>query len=965
MICRNYLSLRLFLVFLFLSAGLTIFSQQTNSISGKIIDKNSGDPLPGASVIITNTDIGTTTDLNGNFQLKNIKETTVNLTISYVGYESSVIQHDFAKNRNKDYTIKLKPSATELEQVKVEAESDGQVKAFIQQKDASSIKNIVSSEQIEQFPDMNAAEAMQRIPGITLQRDQGEGRFVQLRGTPPELTNFNVNGEQIPSPEGGVRYVGLDIISADQIDVIEITKMLTPDMDGDAIAGTVNIITKRAKSTTPEINATLAGGYSHLRESGNYNVQFSYGQRYGKFGLFMNGSYLKNNYGSDNMEFEYVKSPLWGNQGQGVDNYVVRYREFELSHYNLIRQRTGVSVTMDYEFNQNSMVYIRGMFNNYSDDEIRRRKVYGLDDPLSENYFLYGDVKHDVKDRTKMQNLSTINVGGEQRIGIVKLFYEAAYATAKQNTPDRVFGRFENPGQALAIKFDYSDPDFPKPYFPNEEDLAVALNYSEYEFDRLSMRQEYVTDNNVTGKLDIEIPYLNTQKQKGFLKLGGKIRLKEKEQDINAMVLGSYNTTNPLYPGTAPELTLPGMSDGFSDHDFLNQGYELEYIPYSDNMSQHYEFYPWFFIMSRDNLREETIMQDYFAKEDIYAAYVMFQHDIKNLMILGGLRFEKTDIYYEGRKAIYDPVTFKFIDADTVPDNRSNEYLLPYLQFKYKINEQTNVRAGVNYTFARPNFEDIIPTYEGNEDGDFTLGNPDLEYPTSLNIDLSVEKYIQGNGILSGSLFYKKIHNFISKYSTHAHFDSLNNTSGFINTSINGLESDVYGAEIQSQFKFKFLPGMFKDFGLYVNYTFTESDALLPKRKPANYTDFVFNPALPFEEQITEEGTEKTSLIGQAKHAANFALFYDSKKIYAKLSANYHDTFLYELGADSDLDVFYKEALHLDFTAYYTVSEHLRIFTDVVNLTNQPLVFFLDQPDQIKKKEFYSWTARVGIKLSF
>jgi TonB-dependent receptor len=955
----------LLLVLLVIISSGMLRAQSSFILSGKVLDNQSGDPLPGATVLIENTGQGVTTSLDGTFVLSNIKKQQVTLTISFIGYERSSLSHDFSEKRKAQYTIRLNPSATELEQVKVEAESEGQVRAFIQQKEAANIKNIVSAEQIEQFPDMNAAEAMQRIPGITLQRDQGEGRYVQLRGTPPELTNFNINGEQIPSPEGGVRYVGMDVISADQIEFIEVTKMLTPDMDGDAIAGTVNIITKRATSTTPEVDATLAGGYSQLRGTGNYRIQFAYGQRYNKFGVFFNGSYFENHYGSDNLEFRYVKSAIWGNTGQGEDNYIVRYREFHLRHYDIIRKRTGISATLDYEFNENSYIYLRGMFNSFSDDEIRRRKIYTLDDPLTLNYYLYGGIQHDVKDRVKLQGVNTVNLGGSHAHGIFKIDYNASYAVANENVPNRVFGRFENPGQALAIKFDYSDPEWPKPYFPNEDDAEVAFNYSDYEFDRLSTREETVTDQNITGRLDMQINYLEGRTNRGYIKFGGKTRFKVKQQDVNAMVLGSYNTTNPLYPGEAPELTLPSMDDGFRDENLLGQGYVVESIPYSEYLDQHYEFYPWFFIMSRDNLREETVMQDYYATEDIYAAYVMVQHDFNKLMLLGGLRYEKTDIYYEGRRAIYQPVTNKFIDVDTVPDNRTEEFFIPYLQVKYVLNENLNLRAGVNYTFSRPNFDDIIPTFEGNEDGNFSLGNPDLEFPRSLNVDLAVERYIQGDGIISGAVFYKYIENFVSKYFTHAHFDSAHSRNGFINTSINGIEAYVYGAEIQSQFKFTFLPGFWGDFGTYLNYTYTYSDALIPLRKPANYSDFVFDPTQPFEDQLSADGTENITLPGQARHALNVALFFDTKKIYAKLSANYHDRFLYELGADRDLDVYYDEALHLDFTTYYAFNEHVRVFFDMVNITNQPLLYSLTNPEQIKKKEFYNWTMRLGVKLSF
>jgi len=246
------------LLILILIPGLLAFTQNQYRISGKIIDAITREPLPAATIRIRNTQVGTTSDQQGNFVLNNIPEDQTELEIAYISYETLYMHLDFRDQSHNNLVIQLKPSVKELEAVKITGNAEGQVKAILDQKLAANIKNIVSSEQIEQFPDLNAAEVLQRIPGITLKRDQGEGRFVQLRGTPPEYTSFNINGEQIPSPEGNVRYVGLDIISADQIEFVEVTKVLTPDMDADAIGGSVNIITKTAKSEIPEIKASFS-----------------------------------------------------------------------------------------------------------------------------------------------------------------------------------------------------------------------------------------------------------------------------------------------------------------------------------------------------------------------------------------------------------------------------------------------------------------------------------------------------------------------------------------------------------------------------------------------------------------------------------------------------------------------------------------------------------------------------------
>ena len=430
-----------FLFFCFILAFNLSYSQVT--LNGTVTDSANDKPLIGATVAILNSTIGTITDTEGKFQLQTTLTDNLILSVTFVGYQNKEVR---ITQVNQVLQIRLEPEAVELTEVVVEGIAEGQIKAFIDMKQAENIKNIISAEQIKTFPDLNAAEVMKRIPGITLQRDQGEGRFVQLRGTPPELTNFNINGEQVPSPEGSFRYVGMDIIPSDQIESVEVTKVITPDMDADGIGGSVNIKTKEASGEKPEIRATIAGGYNNLRNVPIYNLQFAYGQRYNKLGFQINASYFENNQGSDNIEYKFRKGPFFNTDSQaaGRDNFFVHYREVQLRHYDIKRTRVSVSPTIDYKFNDNSMLYLRGMYNSFTDDEDRRRLIYDLDDPLSATYFLFGGVEHDVKDRIKRQELSTIAFGGEHKLGGVKVDYQLFYAKAGEKEPDRFEARFES-----------------------------------------------------------------------------------------------------------------------------------------------------------------------------------------------------------------------------------------------------------------------------------------------------------------------------------------------------------------------------------------------------------------------------------------------------------------------------------------------------------------------------------------
>lgn len=960
---------------LLFALSIALSAQEKYSLSGIVTDKQTGEPLPGATVKIDNSSKGASTGLDGKFFIQDIRQEKISFTVSYIGYQEQKLEQDFIGDKNPYLAIRLEPASTQLQQVQITDQAEGQVKAMIEQKTAANIKNVVSSEQLERFPDMNAAEAMQRIPGITLQRDQGEGRYVQLRGTPPELTNFNINGEQIPSPEGGVRYVGMDVIAADQIDFIEITKVLTPDMDGDGIGGTVNIITKKATSEKPEINGTLAGGYSHLRQTPNFQAQMAFGRRYGKegkFGLYVNGSYFINEFGSDNMEFKYVKGPFFGgNPDTSEANYQVQYREFQLRHYDITRKRIGFSATMDYQFNENSVIYLRGMFNSFSDDETRRRKIYTLEDAVTENLYLYGGIEHDVKDRIKDQNVTSINLGGEHQLpgwGL-KIDYEAAYSVAGENEPNRLETRFDNPGQAITMKIDRTDPEWPRVTFTDPANAQNAYDYRRYELDEHLFEKSITTDQNVSAKVNLTIPYSSNPLSKGFVKVGGKTRYKIKERDIEAKAFGAYKLKQ-YYPDYGDTLRLTTVDDGFRTDDLLGQGYTVDYIPGADNMRDFYEFNAQHFVYGGQGFtesRKRSFNNDYTAHEYIYAAYAMVQHDFNKLMLLGGLRYERTDVDYSAyRIKVNDNQWFDTINE--LNDKRTHEFFLPQAQVKYSFNDNLNLRAAVTYTFSRPSFDDVIP-FRYEERDEIKYGNPDLEYPTSINYDLLVENYLTSGGIISGGLFYKDIENFIFTYKRYAHEGEPQSFSlKEIETPLNGLDAFVYGAEVQTQFKADFLPGFLMNFGLYVNYTFTYSEAYIYKRYPANYSTDVIPPGTdPTEVFYNQTEKEKISLPGQAMHSANIALFYDSPRVYAKLAANYHDTFLYSVGGDADLDEYYGEAWHLDFNGHYKINDHFTVFTNFVNLTNAPLRFYLGPPEdqRVQKKEFYSWTGRLGVRFAF
>jgi len=940
---------------------------QDNAISGKVFDKLSGESLPGATVRIKETGQGTITNVNGYYEIKNINQNLGTIEISYLGYKTLLNTIDFSKKKTLSTNYKIELESKELEDAMVYGTTKGQVRAMVEQREAINIKNIISADFIKKFPDLNAVDAIARIPGITVQKDQGEGRYVQLRGTPPELTNFNVNGEQISSPEGDVRYVGLDIISADQIGTIEVTKVLTPDMDADGIGGNINIITKNAVDTTPEISATIAKGYNDLMKTTNERVQFTYGQRYKGFGVLMNANYYVTDQGSHNMEYDYTRGPTL-NQAQQADstqeNFHVLYDDIEFRHYTITRKRTGLSGNFDYKIKKNHTFYLRTMYNEYEDYEIRRRLTHDLSDANTELEYRETSIERSIRERNEIQTISTVNLGAEHLFGPgYKAEYEASYSYAKEDIPNYMFAEFDQGGIDLII--DKKDPIWPSLIMRDADDTAAAKNYSAYEFNDLTFSESQISDINKTLKLNLQIPY-HISSSSGYFKFGGKIRDKRKERQIISKTYSKYYESLSMYSQKGPPLNLPAIEDNFSETNMLEQGYVIDHIPGPQQIRDFYEQHPQHFKLKESDTWEDTYQEDYVANENIRNAYVMFRQDISKFMFVGGVRYEETLLEYQAQDAWVDYSDGLLKKAIKI-DKRVKRFALPQMQLKYSIDNMTNVRGAITWSYARPNFNDLIPYRKVNDNGDIEKGNPTLEYPLAMNIDLLGEKYLKNSGIISGGVFYKEIDNFVFNFVRRAHEGDNYNLYGLkeITMPVNGISAKVYGVEILTQSNFSFLPGFLKNFGIYTNYTFTESEALISKRYKQNDNDIIFK----FDDYNSDfftntKETEVIPLPGQAKHTLNLALYYESKKFYAKTSANLHSEFLDELGNDAGLDTYYEKSLHIDFTANYNITKSLNVFVDLVNITNEPLRYYMGSRDYFKQHEYYSWTARMGIKLN-
>ncbi len=906
-----------FLTILFLLSISIAHAQDKGIITGTVTDAVSGQTLPGATIKLVGTYTGVATDVRGSYSLF-VEEGDVELEFSFIGNKRIIQKVNITAGETLVLDVALGGDVNELETVMITATLAGQMRALNQQKSADNLKNIVSADQIGKFPDQNAAEALQRVPGVNIQRDEGDGRFVLVRGLSPQFTNISVNGEQIPSPDAGARFVALDAIPASQLASLEVTKAITPDMDGDAIGGSINLITPTAQSEKLKIAGSTSLEYNNGIEktSGQGNLSLSQRVADGKFGYIINGSYSASRKGSDRYELD-----GWdGDHPDGLDEFIV-------GDYEIDRNRIGLSATLDYKIGKNSKIYFRSLYSELQELE-QRRETANVAENDDDDILEYSTEK-ELKYRQENQGVYSFNLGGNHISSKFKLNYSVSYAQAFQDTPfnDKIV--FKN-DKDVEWGVDLSDKFNPRLTNYKYDGSASAFgNSGNYILDDGEQSSTTAKDENTTLKFDIAIP-LSLGDNTGEFKFGAKTRLKNKSY--------GFNYAQEFEPNGDDDLTLSQFESAYTDNNFMNGdlGETIGYFPDHSNFFNYLDANSSSFDTDGAILDEESALESYQASEDVYAGFTQGKIQVDKLMILGGVRYELTKVKY----------TNAFWDADAeapIPQIKENDYgfVLPMLHFKYSINSNTNLRAAVTKSYARPNFEALVQGAEiAATDQEAAISNSDLQPVESWNFDLFGEKYLGTVGILSGGIFHKSMNNFI--YQQTKDGDILTYSDFEITQSVNGDEASITGIELAWQQNLTFLPGLLKGLGIYANYTFSESTA-----------------TVEFEEDVISV----IDLPGQSKHIGNFALSYALGGFNARASINFNGSFIDEIDGGDLIIIDDRKQIDLSISQSF-MNNKLTGFIQLNNITDENQIELYNTRSTPKERQQYGFWGRVGIKFN-
>ena len=931
-----------------------LLAQQVSVVRGKVLDADTGEGLVGASVVIGEGTTGTATDFNGNFTLRSTTGEKLVINISFIGFESKRVEVQVNAAQMELGAIELETSIASLETIVVRASIEGAQKALNQQRTSDNIKNVVSADLISRFPDLNVAEALQRVPGVNIQRDKGEGSIVTIRGTPPNFTTVQVNGEQIPSvQQSGARTESLDLISADQLGAMEITKVPTPDMDGDAIGGTVNLKTPVAKSLELGVRADAGIGYNEISDDLNLTGRFRLDKRFfetndlssdGKLGVIVGASIYNSNNSEHRTEGVWSPRPL---RIQLIDEERFVLDQYQYRHTENERERIGATFTMDYALDKNNTFIFNYMFNRRQDVDTRNRLRFDTDQSRGAIYLtldsIGGDrarVRRDINIFDELKENHSFNLQGTHTFGNWDVNWTAFYTFSDLTFhSDRAdFSNDEDVDITIIA-------DNPQGVYGEEPNFRLSANdqsiYNPFLFSELRRYEEdfvSIDATNLVGKLDVT-RHFQFQGYRGFLKFGGKYRAQTNDKFRDNQVF-RYNDPNDLQD--EGEIFLRTLS-GREPRDFLYSDYRFGPLISRGSLQQ--------FI--RDNRRlldgsdlawdaqRLSLNDTYDAEENIYAGYAMGRIQLNKLMVLAGLRYEYNEVSYDA----FD--VFRFgtnVESSPISGGNDFNFWLPNVHLKYNLTPYTAVRLSGVMSYARPNFVDIVPFI--NQDADaFTLllGNPELRPAEALNLDAMFEHYFQNVGVISLGAFYKSIDQFqFTSFipSLPQDFPGFPNTQGFrFEQEQNGENAQVLGIEFNFFNTLGFLPGVLKNFNIEGNYTYAYSDAFTQDR-------------------------DNISLPGQAEHTFNTALSFDYKNITGRVSANYNGSFLTSVASEEENDLIQKSRLQIDANASLRFKEHWRVYMEMVNITNAPTIRYQGDESKTAQVAYFGWAVRSGISYS-
>lgn len=917
-------------------------SAMAGTIVGTVSDASGTRALESAEVRIVELGRLVETSRDGRYRFPDVPAGSYTVEARYVG--TDIVRTTVQVGDSGDSYANIALGGNDSSSIIVIGQVANQASTLSRQRAADGVESVLTRDAIGQFPDQNVAESLRRLPGINILNDQGEGRFVSIRGLDPELNASSVNGVRLPAPESDVRSVALDVISSDIIESIEVKKSLTPDMDADTIGGSIDIKTTSAFDRKKDLfKISAEGSYNDLTEKVSPKGSFDFSTRLNDaVGVSGGLSYYRRRFATDNMEMD----------GWDIDDNGNAYADtVEYRDYDVTRKRISASLSFDFKAGESTKLYARGLYSQFDDQEYRRRLTFEMDEAPSSSTvntasFLSDDgeisVQRDLKDRFESQKIRSLVLGGETEAGPWKAVYSASWAKSSEREngsidPVRFERKFEDPGE-LGVTFDYGNPKLTS--YAITAGGAAFLDPTEYEFDKVERTTlSDAQDEEFAVKFDLSREFAMDGGVFTF-QAGAKQRWREK----------SYNATIDVYKGYDGDLTLADFV-GEQDYGLASINPVLGKRSFSNFFASHSAD----FELDQFDTDQASNESDYRVDEDITAGYLLGRWDSDKVRLIGGVRIERTRNKIAGNILTLveegDEYQGVEVDEDTVfvtPQSFKRTYTdwLPSITARYEPVRNVVLRAAGYKSLVRPKLSNLAPRAV-IEDDEGEFGNPALKPYKAWNADLSIEYYFGRNAALSAGFFYKDIKDYVVEV-TREDVPYNGVILDEATTYANGPKAKVKGFEFSYSQVYSFLPAPFDGLLTQVNYTYTDA-------KGRVYTDG----------DITDP--RRIPLPSSSKHTLNLVLGYEKGPLSLRAAGTFRDKYLDELGGDASEDRYVASHFQLDLSGKYRITDNIRLFAEWVNVTDRPYFAYqnLDNRRRLLQYEEYSWTAKFGVTANF
>lgn len=912
--------------------GSAAFAQQarsTGTLQGRVTLADTTSQLAGVRVRVLGTSVATVTDEAGRYLLPGVPPGEAEVEFSYLGLETAVLKATVEAGVTEAVDAALVLPGV-IEDITVTAQVTAQRDALNLYRASDSLTNFVSADDIGQFVDQNVAESLQRLPGISITRDQGEGRFVTVRGLEAGLSTVTINGMRIGTPEDGSRAVPLDVIPVGSAEILSVTKVPTPDMTGDSIGGAVDVRSASAfdrvgRAITYRVEgsrADLSGDLSPELQLNLSDVFELEGDR--QLGVSAGVNFLDRDFESDNLETAYsFRDDL------GRDELVIE--EIQQRKYFVNRERLGAHLNLDFRPSVGSRFHFKTFFSRFNDAETRQRSIFVFDDgdlaAFDGSSGRFEDIDEDafrrrIRFRTKEQDTWAATFGGSHVVDRLTVDYQIGHSITRERVPDETEGRFRFDQDPLDATFTQGRgvPTFTI-LSGGVPDLA-HLDNRNYEFDRVVLVPKVVDDDDSNVRANVELR--EALGVEGLSLRGGfDFRTKSKLADV---------AESELRRG--PDIRLDQFTTGAPSYQLGDLGPGLDGPGFLD----FYDRNRGLFSARPQDVDSNTLLEvgdDYEADEDVFGYYFMGTFARNRWQLISGVRVETTSYDATGNRLTFDEDGNLSVSPRSVDSDYTN--VLPGLHLRYNISDRTVLRAAVTRSLARPSFSDISPRFAINlEDLEIEAGNPDLDPYESTNLDLILDTYLGGTGLLSVGAFHKDLDDYIVDFTSDRDADFV----GFeVTRPVNGTEGSVTGFEVNFQQQLGPWAPALEGFLIGANATLLDTDLGVLER-----------PDESFELPLASE------------QSGNVYLGYERSRFSARVSLSYRSEYLDSLGDTTDFDIYVDDNTQLDLLATYRIKRGLELILEGSNLTDEPLSLYQGTPGNNFQYELYGRTFSMGIK---